>query len=139
MNRQKNFEELNNFLFRQAQDENQAVTSEADIETIRTYVNDLKSDRVKEEELDLHRFLPAMTNRLLLTTLESFKGLQSDILIAILPHHASFKIGNYTTILSSAKKLLFIINRNEEFHDFVEDELRKKRLRHTKHDGLLGM
>lgn len=145
MNSQKDFVELNNFLFRQAQGDKSTVTDEADIEAVRNYVNQLrldpnnpKAEQVRMDELDLHRFLPAMTNRILLTTLESFKGLQSDILIAILPPEAKFKTGNYTTILSSTKKTLFIINRSEEFHDFIEEEKQRKRLRPSKHYGLLG-
>ncbi len=145
MNSQNNFIELNNFLFRQAQNDKNTVTDEADVETVRNYINNMRLDpnnpkakRVRMEEHDLHRFLPAMTNRILLTTLESFKGLQSDILVAILPPEAKFKTGNYTTILSSAKKTLFIINRSEKFHDFIEEEKQRGRLRHNERYGLLG-
>lgn len=80
-----------------------------------------------------------MTNRILLTTLESFKGLQSDVLVAILPPEANFKIGNYTTILSSAKKVLFIINRSKEFHQFIRKEQQMGRFQINNDFGLLMM
>lgn len=139
LTRQNDFEELNNFLFSQAQGTKSPVASTADLEEVRTYVNRLKTSKIKMEELNLHRFLPAMTNRILLTTLESFKGLQSDVLVAILPPEANFKIGNYTTILSSAKKVLFIINRSKEFHQFIRKEQQMGRFQINNDFGLLMM
>lgn len=101
--------------------------SAADIERVRTFIIHSKSDFSKSSEVDLHRLLPAMMNRLILSTLESFKGLQAEVLVAILPADDKFKLGNYTTILSSAKSKLIIINRNEKFHEFIERERAKCR------------
>lgn len=131
----KTFEELRSFLIRQAS----TVFSDKDEDVLLSkYVDRLKTEKIQQDEYDLHRYFPAMESRIILTTLESFKGTQAENVIAILPPGRGLINGNLGTILSSATNQLFLINKNKEFHNFVVNEPCKKKYPRSSTSSILS-